>query len=157
VNLLLQTACGNDATTGVLQIDGKTLYSIELPWHNNDQDISCVPAGTYDLIPYQSPSHGSTWRLHNPTLNVYGYGFTPEGARSQVEMHSANWARQLKGCIAFGLEDQPMIDPATGIVAPAVEESVDAISELTAILAPMSTGHTLTIERDMGAIGGLEG
>jgi hypothetical protein len=152
MNLLLDTVCSYGVTAGVMQLDGNNFYSIELPWLENEPDKSCVPAGTYQLLPYDSPTHGATWRLHNPALNVYGAAFVPEGGRSQIELHAANWARQLLGCIAFGFEDQPLLDPLTGLVEPAVENSVDAISEMTGILGPLSSGHTLTIERDISEV-----
>jgi hypothetical protein len=110
-----------------------------------------VPPGTYQLVPYQSPAHGPTWQLHNPDLKVWGLGPahpTPDGFRDFCELHSANWAEQLKGCIALGLEGNPMYDPATGSVAPAVEHSVDAVAELLSTLGPLSEGHTLTINAE---------
>lgn len=143
---LTRDGCGKEATTGVLTAYAHAFYSIELPWLNNIKGQSCVPVGKYDLIPYNSPTHGPTWCLHNPDLNVYGTGIVPKDGRDHCELHSANWARQLLGCIALGLDHQPMLDPVTGKVEPAVEGSRDAIAHLLAILGPMSSGHTLTIQ-----------
>lgn len=139
------------ACTGVWSFDlcVDTFYAIELPWRNNAHDTSCVPAGTYALIPYFSPKHNAqTWCLHNPALSVYGTDPVPAGGRDHCEIHSANWAEQLLGCIALGLDHQPMYDPLTGKVEPAVEHSKDAIARLLVILGPMSSGHTLTIDRE---------
>ena len=148
MNILMQTVGSSEATTGTMLTDEQEFYSIELPWLNNEPDKSCVPVGDYELIPYQSPKHGPTWRLHNPALNVYGgISFVPEGGRTEVEIHSANWCRELLGCIAIGLEGQPMLDPMTGCVEPAVENSRDAVGILLTELGPLSSGHTLTIER----------
>jgi Family of unknown function (DUF5675) len=150
VKCYLASRLGDMACTGILTFDGapERFYSIELPWRNNDKGASCVPAGTYDLIPYNSPKHGPTWCLHNPLLNVYGTEPVPAGGRDHCEIHSANFARQLLGCIALGEDEQPMLDPSTGSVVAAVEGSRDAIARLLTILGPMSQGHTLTITRE---------
>jgi hypothetical protein len=149
MNLQLQSTSSSEATTGTLSAGAREFFTIELPWANNAPGKSCVPAGVYQLIPYSSPAHGQTWQLHNPALNVYGTGVVPAGGRSECELHSANWARQLLGCIALGLEGQPMLDPMTGEVEPAVENSKDAIAELLGVLGALSSGHTLTITRQL--------
>lgn len=142
---LIRTDYGSEATVGRLVLDGHLLYSIEQPWVGNLQDHSCVPDGTYELIPYQSVKHGATWCLHNPALNIYGREPVPLSGRSYCELHSANWAEQLKGCIAFGLHGSPTLDPLTGHVEPAVEQSRDAMALLLDTLTPLSEGHTLTL------------
>jgi len=138
------------ATAGDMEVGSRSLFTLELPWLNNSPDKSCVPIGRYELVPYDSPSHGPTWCLRNPDLKIMGCdALSPDqvinGYRSFCELHSANWARQLLGCIALGLDDQPMLDPPTGIVEPAVESSRDAVAYLIGVLGRSSTGHTLTI------------
>lgn len=138
------------ATTGVVLLTdagvnkGRWL-SIEQPWNENAQGHSCVPAGTYSLIPYMSPKHGATWQLHAPHCNVYGCGPVPDGGRSLIEIHSANWASQLEGCIALGTGKHPLLNPETDTVEPAVVNSRCAVAELLSILGPMSRGHYLEI------------
>lgn len=143
MNLILNRNSHKDKyCDGVMTLsDGTVLFSMECPWRDNQNKVSCVPPGKYDLIPYMSPRHGATWYLKNDFLQV-GDGNT---VRSYCELHSANWARQLEGCIAFGLEEFPLLDPATNTVSAAVEESVAAIDLLRKELGEMSTGHTLTI------------
>jgi hypothetical protein len=136
VNLTIKRTYGDFATTGTCQVGGRSLFTIELPWKDNESGVSCVPEGVYDLVPYESPTHGPTWVLSAP-------GFT----RSYCELHSGNWSEQLEGCIAFGMAAQPMYDPYTGKVGPALEESKDAIAYLIETLGSMSTGHTLSIGR----------
>jgi hypothetical protein len=140
--VLLRQPSGPDGTPGTIWVRDAQLYSIEQPWNDNAEGHSCVPVGTYQLVPYVSPKHGPTWYLLNHELGV---GAADE-TRSYCELHSANWARQLEGCIALGLGGRPMLDPVTGRVEPAVERSVDAIDLLHAALGEMSTGHTLTIQ-----------
>jgi hypothetical protein len=74
---------------------------------------------------------------------------TIAGWRSGCELHSANWAEQLLGCIALGLDDQPMYDPLTGRVEPSIEKSRDAVYELLTELGHQM-GHFLTIEEVNG-------
>jgi hypothetical protein len=147
MNLQMITHAHDNCTTGILTVNGHSFYTIEQPWHDNKIGESCVPAGVYRLIPYSSPTHGATYCLENSELNIYGPGPFPVGGRSYCEIHSANWARQLEGCIALGLEGQPMFDPVTKLVEPAVENSRDAVDALFKIINVGVTGHTLTITR----------
>src|SRR6185312_16434521 len=62
VKLYLSTTTDGVRTTGALLVGQETFHSMELPWKENAKDISCIPGGTYSLIPYESPRHGSTWR-----------------------------------------------------------------------------------------------
>jgi Family of unknown function (DUF5675) len=148
---LIRQPEGDGAIAGDLFVGETALMTLELPWRNNLPDASCVPLGKYDLIPYNSPAHGPTWCLENTELKVMGCDILStdqiaRGYRSMVELHAANWSTQLLGCIALGLDDQPMLDPATGIVEPAIEDSRDAVAFLVAQLGVLSTGHTLAIQ-----------
>lgn len=134
------------ATTGLLTGLARAYPSVELPWKDNAPAASCVPEGLYTLMPYNSPSHGPTWYIENQTLGIGGGGEN----RSFCEIHAANWSRQLLGCIAIGLEGQPMYDPTTGLVEPAVEDSRPAIEQLLDDLTPLSSGHTLNITSSDG-------
>lgn len=145
MNITLIRQYGDFATTGTLRVGDTSFFTIERPWMDNESGVSCVPEGTYQLIPYLSPKHGPTWCLENESLKVTADGHN--GTRSRCEIHSANWATQLEGCIALGLHGQPMYDPDTGRVEPAVEDSKDAVAHFNALLGPLSTGHTLTITR----------
>ena len=63
--------------------------SIELPWQNNQHQISCVPEGRYELKKRYSVKYGK----HLQLINV------PE--RDLILIHPANDAtKELKGCIA---------------------------------------------------------
>jgi hypothetical protein len=89
-----------------MSVDGEPFaQTCEQPWHDNIPDHSCIPAGTYQLLPYASPSHGPTVVFHNPDLGIYGTpGMIPAGksGRSLCEIHPANWPSQLEGCVAVG-------------------------------------------------------
>jgi len=78
-------------TFGVLSKDGIPLcVTVERPWADNANGVSCIPEGTYRFVSYNSPTKGGVWLGQN----VPG--------RSEIEIHSANLASELEGCIAVG-------------------------------------------------------
>jgi hypothetical protein len=79
-------------TLGILLVDKIFRFvTIELPWKSNQKDISCIPNGNFMVTKINSPKHG----------NCFGITGVPE--REDIEIHSANTADQLEGCIAVGL------------------------------------------------------
>jgi Family of unknown function (DUF5675) len=129
---------------GSLFVSHSEFVTLELPWRDNAPDDSCVPVGDYDLIPYESATHGLVYRLDNPSLNVYGTGVVPEGGRFAIEMHSGNWAADSLGCILVGLSDGTLLNPATNKDEPAILDSDAAMDQLRLLLGTQ-TGHTLAI------------
>jgi len=84
---------GDDCTLGRLWFDGEVVYTLELPWKDNKTNISCIPAGTYDVEKTYSPAFGKDlWLIKN----------VPD--RSGIRIHPANFVRELRGCIAVGLD-----------------------------------------------------
>ena len=68
---------------------------------------SCFPPGTYRLTKHSSEAFPNVWALVNPLLDVYHQpNDVPkdkkEFARTAVLIHAANWAFELRGCIAPG-------------------------------------------------------
>ncbi len=94
--------------------------SIELPWLNNQNQISCVPEGKYELKKRYSPKFG--WHLQ--LVNVAG--------RNLILLHPANDAeKELKGCIApvsiltaegKGAESRKAMGKITSLVFPELEK-----------------------------------
>lgn len=138
---LTRQTLGADFTTGILQVGSNTFFTIEQPWKENLKGHSCVPTGTYELHPHNSPKHPHVWALHNPELNVYAEPGpdVPETGRTDCLIHPANWAWQLEGCIAPGTGRSPSDK------GPMVLHSQDAVKQIQAILGIGSTGHTLEI------------
>ena len=67
----------------------KICNTIELPWKNNQRQISCIPEGTYEL----KKRHTARFGDHLILLNVPN--------RSYILLHAANDAmKEIKGCIA---------------------------------------------------------
>lgn len=130
MNLTLKTVSSlSNCTLSVLldETGFPFLKTIERPWLDNQQSISCIPAGIYNVIPFHSPSKGDVFLLQN----------VPD--RTMIEIHVANWASELEGCIAVGL------DFTINAGKPAMINSKAALDKLKAV-----TGYkpfTLTIIR----------
>lgn len=78
---------------GVLVIDGKPIcLTLELPWADNQKEISCIPVGEYACKRIRSIKHGETFEV----LNVPN--------RAGILFHVANYLHEIRGCIAVGLE-----------------------------------------------------
>lgn len=82
-------------TLGVLYLieDNEVVFeckTLELPWKNNDNEVSCIPSGKYKVTFYNSPTKGEVLLLHN----------VPN--RSMIEIHYGNYYTQILGCILVG-------------------------------------------------------
>lgn len=65
--------------------------TVERPWLNNKNGISCIPRGiTAHFIKYLSPHNGSTWICQDIEN------------RTNVEIHAANIPGDVEGCIGVG-------------------------------------------------------
>lgn len=81
---------------GRMWFDGapsKWWFTVEKPWKQNNPSISCIPKGTYAL------RHGT----FNKGGGYSDLEFVSVAGRENIEIHSANFAHELKGCIAPGL------------------------------------------------------
>jgi hypothetical protein len=115
VNLLLVRDFNSvECTMGKLHIPsaGKDFEcdTIERPWiptplsRGGRKGESCIPRGIYKLERHNSEAHPDTWALVNPDLDVIHYEDRERpNARCLVLIHSGNYARELRGCIAPGL------------------------------------------------------
>lgn len=70
---------------------GLELFTIERPWRDNQPFISCIPSGEYTL----------EWDITGRVRNVPRLRGT--APRTQINIHVANKASELHGCIAPGL------------------------------------------------------
>lgn len=127
---------------GVLTVGAIRYQTIERPWLNNQQGVSCVPVGRYRLMRHTSEAHPHTWALVNPALHVVH--FEDPGHpdwRALVLIHVANWSRELRGCCAPGMGRQRYGDSWM------VTGSDRAFRAIVATL-PWTDDHTLTITSD---------
>lgn len=132
-------------TFGKWMVGDETFQTIERPWipspdhPGGANGVSCVPAGTYDLVYHDSEMHPHSFALVNWALGVYHLPseVPAGGGRSTILLHPANRPSELLGCIAAGMERQVGADPA-------VLRSRLAFQIINARL-PWALGHTLTI------------
>ena len=97
---LMRLKRNDQGTSGVLIAPGFACYTLELPWYNNQRNISCIPAGEYNVQMRVSPKYGE----------VYHVKEVPN--RSYILIHSGNWAgdktkgykTHVNGCILLGAE-----------------------------------------------------
>lgn len=68
--------------------------TLELPWRENKNRVSCIPAGTYP-VEYREASESGTYNYdHLHVRDVEG--------RSYILIHSGNLYTQILGCILVG-------------------------------------------------------
>lgn len=89
--LKIQRIPMDDCTLGRLTYGDFQCFTLELPWINNERNISCIPmAAGYKGEKYKSHHNGDCIAITN-VLD-----------RTHIQIHSANFTRQIKGCIAVG-------------------------------------------------------
>lgn len=77
---LLRTSTSDMGTEGVLITNGFMCKMIELPWRENQHNISCIPSGEYLVKIRKSPKYGKIYWVTN----------VPN--RSFVLIHTGNYA-----------------------------------------------------------------
>lgn len=86
----IETVSYEDATIGRLWCESFQCFTLELPWLDNQTNISCIPAGVYPYERHISPSLGDVIHI----LDVEG--------RTWIYIHAGNFTRQIKGCCLVG-------------------------------------------------------
>lgn len=108
--LLERQPSGEAETQGFLSFPGTMLATIEQEWRpdpdrpGGESNNSCVPPGTYKLIPHTRPDGKHVVALVNEELGVYYQAADrpAEGGRYLILMHIANWSHNVIGCIGPG-------------------------------------------------------
>lgn len=107
---------GPGETLGVLEVDGKKLFTIEPPWVPHPAGgvagapfVSCVPPGVYRMEPFKLPSGEKGYVLSNPNAGVYKLPFEiPKShrdmSRSRIIIRAANYAFEAVDAIGVGLQ-----------------------------------------------------
>lgn len=99
MRVILQRKISNDkATLGEITLpwikDAPRIYTLELPWLDNQSKKSCIPAGVYWCNPHVTKNKKGvsrdTWQLQN----VPG--------RDGINFDIANYPSDILGCIAVG-------------------------------------------------------
>lgn len=87
----------NDGTRGALRIEGRfQCYTLELPWKDNQKDISCIPLGNYVCSKVKNvyTRHGSLIPVTFEIKDVPN--------RSGVLFHAGNFLTETLGCVLLG-------------------------------------------------------
>ena len=94
--ILLRLSDDGNRTLGLLLVmDNVTkifeFATIELPWRNNERQVSCIPAGTYQLTPTKHKKFGDC--------------FLVEGVKGRdgIMLHAANFVSNVRGCVGVGM------------------------------------------------------
>jgi hypothetical protein len=97
----------------ILDTDGTPFaVTLEPEWKNNEQDVSCIPAGDYLCLIVDSPKYGRVYEITNVPC------------RDHILIHKLNRVRETKGCIGVG-EEFGLLDGK-----PAILDSGKAFNEL---------------------------
>jgi len=88
----------DQGTLGILSFQSFRCYTLELPWKDNEHNVSCIPKGIYQCKIRVSPKFGK----------VYWVSDVPD--RSYILIHPGNWAgdttkgfrSNVDGCILLG-------------------------------------------------------
>jgi hypothetical protein len=148
--LLRRDYRADNCTLGVLSFSTPSedfiCQTMERPWipmpgaKGGLSGKSCVPAGDYRLARHNSETHPNTWALVNSDLDVIHWEDPNRPlARALVLIHPANYARELRGCIAPGTRRAVNAEGVHMVVS-----SKLAMLELKRLL-PWDDSHTLEI------------
>lgn len=100
MNVLVTRFCESEkfGTFGVLTVTPKnedweqfSCYTVEKPWKANEPFISCIPAGTYNIV---------KGMYHKGGYPAYEIVDVPE--RWLIKIHRGNVAEEVAGCLALG-------------------------------------------------------
>lgn len=95
---LLRTDTDKQGTFGVLIFENWQCCTLELPWRNNQVNISCIPEGKYTAQFIVSSHYGPCYWIRNVS------------SRSEILIHTGNlagdeeygWKTHSAGCILVG-------------------------------------------------------
>ena len=88
---LIRIEYGKTETLGVILKGGKILcYTLELPWKDNQNDISCIPTGIYECKRFRNEKFPNTFEITN----------VPN--RTGILFHSGVTHKDILGCIITG-------------------------------------------------------
>ena len=94
--LLIRDTFSEKSTIGELFLNGERMCdTLENPWLDNQRNISCIPAGVYDVRLRLARESASRDYLHLLVQDVPN--------RDWILFHRGNTAKDTSGCILVGL------------------------------------------------------
>tara|TARA_R110001599_G_scaffold216023_1_gene414316 strand:+ start:255 stop:665 length:411 start_codon:yes stop_codon:yes gene_type:complete len=97
--LLIRDTFTKESTIGELFLNGERMCdTLELPWKDNNRNISCIPEGVYKVrlrLPRESATRDYLHLLIQDVPN-----------RKWCLVHRGNTAKDTSGCILVGLGSQ---------------------------------------------------
>tara|TARA_R110001606_G_scaffold187019_1_gene334597 strand:- start:60 stop:536 length:477 start_codon:yes stop_codon:yes gene_type:complete len=93
--LLIRDEMTQDSTLGKLYIDGEyECETLELPWLDNKQSVSCIPDGSYN-VKIRSADESRNYKYNHLIVQE-----VPN--RSYILFHIGNTTKDSRGCILSG-------------------------------------------------------
>lgn len=83
-------------TLGCLIINDQVFYILEPTWKNNQRNVSCIPAGIYQ-VNYLAKSNSGKYRPCFHITNVIN--------RVSILIHNGNVYKHTKGCLIIGMRE----------------------------------------------------
>jgi hypothetical protein len=98
--IITRTISGPTGTFVHFRFEGKYLtiegYTLERPWMDNKNDISCIPEGDYEAILHY-------WdRKDKNKENIWVLWLQNTGSRKGIFVHEGSTTEDTKGCILIG-------------------------------------------------------
>ena len=116
----------NDGSSGILYTRNFACYTLELPWKNNEEDVSCIPAGMYFAYIDKNTIKGKL-----PVIR-----FKSVKGRSGILIHVGNTAGTVSDGFKSDVGGCILVGQRNGVIGEqkAVLESKGAMEELLQIV-----------------------
>ena len=109
--LLIRDTFSEKSTIGELFLNGERMCdTLENPWLDNQRNISCIPAGVYDVRLRLARESASRDYLHllvqdvsNRDWILFHRGNTAKDTSGCILVHRGNFPYQSQGCLLVGL------------------------------------------------------
>ena len=85
------------STFGVLWVAQQFWWAIEPPWRGNEDDLSCIPTGVYDLLPCMHNISTPSRKDDYPAYEIAGVP-----GRNGIHIHIGNTVDDTTGCVLIG-------------------------------------------------------
>jgi len=117
LTLTRNSSIQSEGLVGEILVDGIVYKTIEQKWRGNTPFVSCIPAGVYELIPWNSRRYGHCFVAVNELLNVFFSKLSPnrtgKGRYKNIFFHRGNYPKNFEGCGGVGERYNPAHDMIT--------------------------------------------